>query len=141
MQPAYAILIAFAAGLAGTLMVGLTNTMLQGAITDEYRGRIMSIFSFMFIGLTPAGQLVLGGIGTPLGIHAALIVAGGVAFVVGLFGAIRVHVVRDWGQKHDAAAAGVRAPAATREALPAHGREVVGGLTPTITLGEASALK
>ena len=37
-------------------MAGLTNTMLQGAITDEYRGRIMSIFSFMFIGLMPAGQ-------------------------------------------------------------------------------------
>ena len=65
----------------------------------------------------------------------------GVAFVVGLFGAIRVHVVRDWSQTHEAVAAGVRAPATTREALPAHGREVVGGLTPTVTLGEASALK
>jgi MFS family permease len=141
LQPAYALITAFAAGLAGTLMAGLTNTMLQGAITDEYRGRIMSIFSFMFIGLTPAGQLVLGAIGTPLGIHAALIVAGGVAFVVGLFGAIRVHVVRDWSQTHQAVAAGVRAPAAKRETVSAHSRDVVGGLTPTVTLGEASALK
>jgi hypothetical protein len=103
----------------------------------------MAIFSFMFIGLTPAGQLVLGAIGTPLGIHAALIVAGGVAFVVGLFGAIRVHVVRDWGQTREpVAATEARVPvAAARELVPAHGREVVGGLTPTITLGEASALK
>jgi MFS family permease len=142
LQPAFALLTAFAAGLSGTMMAGLTNTMLQGAITDEYRGRIMSIFSFMFIGLTPAGQLVLGAIGTPLGIHAALIVAGSVAFVVGLFGIVRVHVVRDWVQTHEPVVAGVRAPVTpVREPVPAHGREVVGGLTPTITLGEASALK
>jgi MFS family permease len=128
LQPVYALVTAFAAGLAGTLMAGLTNAMLQGAITDEYRGRVMSLFSFMFIGLTPAGQLVLGALGTPLGIHAALIVAGSVAFVVGLFGAVRVHVVRDWVQ--------TRTPVAVREE-----REVFGGLTPVVTLGEASALK
>jgi len=52
-----------------------------------------------------------------------------------------VHVVRDWSQTHEPVGAGVRAPAGTREAIPAHGREVVGGLTPTVTLGEASALK
>ena len=132
LQPAYALMTAFAAGLAGTLMAGLTNTMLQGAVTDEYRGRIMSLFAFMFIGLTPAGQLVLGAIGTPLGIHAALIVAGAVAFVVGLFGVVRVHVVRDWSQTREPIAVPAAAPAA---------REVFGGLTPIGTLGEASALK
>lgn len=126
--PAYALITAFAVGLAGTLMAGLTNTMLQGTISEEYRGRVMSVFSFMFIGLTPAGQLVLGAIGTPLGIHAALIVAGAVAFVVGLFGAVRVHSVRDWRQ--------TREPVAAPEK-----REPVGGLTPTFTLGEASALE
>lgn len=142
LHPAYALITAFAAGLAGTLMAGLTNTMLQGAITDEYRGRIMSIFSFMFIGLTPVGQLALGAIGTPLGIHAALIVAGAVAFVVGLFGAIRVHVVRDWRQTEHATAPPVPvAVEAKRAYVPAEPREVVGGMTPTYTLGEVSALK
>lgn len=140
LQPAYALITAFAAGLAGTLMAGLTNTMLQGAITDEYRGRIMSIFSFMFIGLTPAGQLVLGAIGTPLGIHAALIAAGSVAFVVGLFGAVRVHSVRDWVQTRDTVAVPGAVPAA-RAPVTADRREVAGGLTPTYNLGEASALK
>jgi MFS family permease len=131
LQPAYALITAFAAGLAGTLMAGLTNTMLQGAITDEYRGRIMSIFSFMFIGLMPAGQLVLGAIGTPLGIHAALIVAGSVASVVGLFGLVRVRVVRDWHETPERVAAPeVRVPVAAAT------RESVGGLTPTYTLGE-----
>lgn len=125
LRPGFALATAFAAGLAATLMAGLANGMLQSTITDEYRGRVMSFFSFQFIALTPAGQLVLGALGTSLGIHAALIAAGAVAFVVGLFGAIRVHVVRDWKP--------VREPA--QPALqPA-------GLTPNITLGEASALK
>jgi MFS family permease len=140
LQPGYALVTAFAAGLAGTLMAGLTNTMLQGAITDEYRGRIMSIFSFMFIGLTPAGQLVLGAIGTPLGIHAALIVAGSVAFVVGLFGAIRVHSVRDWVQTRTVVVMPVAVPV-LRERGAADRREATGGMTPAYNLGEASALK
>lgn len=125
-------------------MAGLTNTMLQGAITDEYRGRIMSIFSFMFIGLTPAGQLVLGAIGTPLGIHAALIAAGSVAFVVGLFGAVRVHSVRDWVQTREPVSVPVTVPVAVpaaRAPVAADRREAAGGLTPTYSLGEASALK
>ena len=149
LHPAFALLTAFASGLAGTLMTGLANTMLQGAITDQYRGRIMSMFSFMIIGLMPAGQLVLGAIGTPLGIHAALIVAGSVAFVVGLFGAVRVHVVRDWAQTEHVAAPHVRVPVAAPRALAAaprvpvaaDSREAVGGMTPTYTLGEVSALK
>jgi hypothetical protein len=85
----------------------------------------MSFFSFQFIALTPAGQLILGALGTPLGIHAALIAAGAVAFVVGLFGAIRVHVVRDWHPVRE----------------PAQPPLQSGGLTPNITLGEATALK
>jgi MFS family permease len=96
LRPGFALLTAFAAGLAATLMAGLANGMLQDSIADEYRGRVMSFFSFQFIALTPAGQLVLGGLGTALGIHAALIAAGAVSFAVGLFGAVRVHVVRDW---------------------------------------------
>jgi MFS family permease len=138
LQPAFAIVTAFAAGLAGTLMAGLTNAMLQSAITDEYRGRIMSIFSFMFIGLTPAGQLVLGAIGTPLGIHAALIAAGSVAFVVGLFGAVRVHSVRDWAQPRTVIVMPVAVPMLR---IAADRREAAGGMTPAYNLGEASALK
>ena len=124
LRPGFALATAFAAGLAATLMAGLANGMLQSTIADEYRGRVMSFFSFQFIALTPAGQLILGALGTPLGIHAALIAAGSVAFVVGLFGAIRVHVVRDWRP--------VREPA--QPPAPA-------GLPANITLGEATALK
>jgi MFS family permease len=125
-QPSLALLTAFATGLGATMMGGLANSMLQGAITDEYRGRVMSLFSFTFIALTPAGQVVLGAIGTPLGIHAALIASGAVCFVVGLFGVIRVHDVRNWRM--------------TRETIVTQPLEA-SALAGNVTLGEASALR
>jgi MFS family permease len=125
-QPSLALLTALAAGLCATMMGGLANSMLQGAITDEYRGRVMSLFSFMFIALTPAGQLALGAIGTPLGIRGAFIAAGAVCFVVGVFGLIRVHDVRDWRMARDAV---------VPQPLEAS------ALAGNVTLGEASALR
>jgi MFS family permease len=125
LRPTLALLTAFAAGLGGTMMAGLANSMLQGVISDEYRGRVMSLFAFQFIALTPVGQVVLGAIGTPLGIHAAFIAAGAVCFVVGVFGAVRVHELRNWRT--------VRAPVMA-EALEAS------ALAGNVTLGEASAI-
>lgn len=124
LRPGLALLTAFAAGLGGTLMAGLANAMLQGTISDEFRGRVMSLFALQFIALTPAGQMVLGALGTPLGIHAALIAAGAVCFVVGLFGMIRVHEVRDWRM--------------TREPVVSQTLEA-SALSGNVTLGEASA--
>jgi MFS family permease len=126
LQPSLALLTAFAAGLGGTMMAGLTNSMLQGVIADEYRGRVMSLFSLQFIAVTPAGQMILGALGLPLGIHAALVAAGAVCFVVGLFGAIRVHEVRNWRMTKDAA---------VPEPVQAS------ALAGNVALGEASALR
>jgi MFS family permease len=125
LRPSFALVTAFAVGLGGTMMGGLANSMLQGVITDEFRGRVMSLFAFQFIALTPAGQVVLGALGTPLGIHAAFIAAGAVCFVVGVFGIIRVHEVRNWRTTHT--------PVVVEE-LEA------GALAGNVTLGEASAI-
>ena len=125
-RPGFVLATAFAAGLGGTLMAGLANGMLQSAISDEYRGRVMSVFSFQFIALTPAGQLLIGAIGATLGIHAALLASGAVCFAVGLFGVVRVHEVREW-----------------RMVRPAPAPEPVhaGALAGSVALGDASALR
>jgi len=125
LRPTLALLTAFGVGLGGTMMAGLANSMLQGVISDEYRGRVMSLFAFQFVALTPVGQVVLGALGTPLGIHAAFIAAGAVSFVVGLFGIIRVHELRNWRATH--------APVVAEE-LEAS------ALAGNVTLGEASAI-
>jgi MFS family permease len=126
LRPGFVLATAFAAGLGGTMMAGLANAMLQGVITDEYRGRVMSFFSFQFIALTPAGQVLLGAVGTALGIHAALVASGAVCFVVGLFGVVRVHEVRDW-----------RMTRAAPMPEPVQASALAGN----VTLGEASALR
>ena len=40
-----------------------TNTLLQMFVTDELRGRVMSIYTLSFIGTAPIGSLAVGYIG------------------------------------------------------------------------------
>src|SRR5262249_26463105 len=44
-----------------------TNTMLQLFVADELRGRVMSIYTVSFIGLSPFGALEVGFAGSHLG--------------------------------------------------------------------------
>jgi hypothetical protein len=44
-----------------------TNTMLQLFVADELRGRVMSIYTVSFIGLSPLGSLEVGFTGSHLG--------------------------------------------------------------------------
>lgn len=95
-SPVAALVFAYGTGLAGTLMAGMGNNMLQAITADGYRGRVMSLWAILFIGLMPIGQLVLGSLGSLLGIHAALAFGGAVALGAGLYAMVRVPVLRDW---------------------------------------------
>jgi MFS family permease len=49
--------------LAGCAMIvnnSLTNTLLQTAVPDQLRGRIMGLYSFVFVGLAPFGAFLVG---------------------------------------------------------------------------------
>ena len=52
----------FLAGFGLILYVASTNTLLQLTTEDRFRGRIMSLYTFMFIGTAPIGALMCGGI-------------------------------------------------------------------------------
>jgi MFS family permease len=94
--PIFALAFMYLTGLGGTLMAGMGNNMIQTTTEDSYRGRVMSLWSFLFIGLMPIGQLALGAIGSWLGIHAALAVGGVIAFGAGAYAMLRVPALRDW---------------------------------------------
>jgi MFS family permease len=96
MQPIVALAFAYVAGLGGTLMAGMGNNMLQSTTHDAYRGRVMSLWGLLFIGLMPVGQLVLGALGSLFGIHAALAFGGIVAFSAGVYAAVRLPMLREW---------------------------------------------
>lgn len=71
----------FGVGFAIVTSVAVTNTLLQKLVTDEMRGRVMSMFILTFIGTMPLGNLLAGAVAQRLGAPFAL-TAGGVVIVV-----------------------------------------------------------
>ena len=65
-------------GLAALSFAGSSNVLLQTLSPEDMRGRAISVFSMIILGLVPAGSLLLGSIASVVGIPASL-QAGGVA--------------------------------------------------------------
>jgi hypothetical protein len=90
------LLIAYVIGLSGTLMAGMGNNILQATTSDAYRGRVMSVWGLLFIGIMPVGQLALGVLGSLLGIHTSLFVGGAVGLSAAVYAALRVPAIVKW---------------------------------------------
>ena len=95
-DPALALVFAFGTGFGGTLMAGMGNNMLQASVDDAFRGRVMSVWAITFIGLMPVGQLVLGALGSLVGIHAALVIGGTISLASALYAVFRLPLLRQW---------------------------------------------
>jgi len=75
-----------------TLMVQMasTNTLIQMMIPDDLRGRIMSVYSMMFMGMAPLGALIGGTIAHRLGAPLAVALGGCGCLAAGLVFALRL---------------------------------------------------
>lgn len=75
-----------------TLMVQMaaTNTLIQMMIPDALRGRIMSVYSMMFMGMAPLGALLGGAIAHRLGAPLAVALGGAGCLAAGLIFAVRL---------------------------------------------------
>jgi MFS family permease len=62
-------------GFCGILFMAGSNTTLQLTVPDELRGRVMSLYTFVFAGVTPFGSLLVGAIAEKFGIRTSLVVA------------------------------------------------------------------
>ncbi len=62
----------FGVGFMVVTAVALTNTLLQKLVTDEMRGRVMSMFILSFIGTMPIGSLLAGAFAHRYGAPATL---------------------------------------------------------------------
>jgi MFS family permease len=71
----------FGVGFAIVTSVAVTNTLLQKLVTDEMRGRVMSMFILSFIGAMPIGNLLAGVVSHRYGAPFTL-AAGGVCIVL-----------------------------------------------------------
>ncbi len=76
----------FAAGFGLILYVASTNILLQTTTDDRFRGRVMGLYTFMFIGTAPIGALASGAIaqrfGAPIATTcSAVVLLGGAVWV------------------------------------------------------------
>jgi MFS family permease len=62
-------------GAAGTAFMSVNNTIIQQLVTDQVRGRVMSLREVSF-GLGPSGSLISGALAGVIGVPFALVVAG-----------------------------------------------------------------
>ena len=80
------------AGFFVMIEMASSNTLIQSMIPNRLRGRVMSVYSMMFMGMAPLGALGAGIAAAPLGapgtiaIGGAVCIAGGLIFGAGLAG-------------------------------------------------------
>jgi MFS family permease len=69
---AMSLLAMFFVGVGGISMAATANTVVQLAVPDRLRGRVMSVYTTVFAGSTPIGGLVTGGIASAAGVPFAI---------------------------------------------------------------------
>ena len=94
--------ILFVAGWAMIIFAATTNTLLQTTVPDNLRGRVMSVYSLVFGGVTPIGALITGAV-LNIGGPAAGFIEGGA------MGLLSVVLVLVWWQKNRQSAEGPQA--------------------------------
>lgn len=87
----------FIAGVAHLQMAVALNTLIQGTVPDEYRGRAMSFYLLGILAGIPIGSQVLGSLGDVIGFRTTLVLDG-TAFAL-VLGAL---VVSGWWRDLDA---------------------------------------
>lgn len=70
------------AGFCMMVEMAASNTLIQSMIPDRLRGRVMAVYSMMFMGMAPLGALTAGALAAPLGAPAT-VALGGVACILG----------------------------------------------------------
>ncbi len=87
--------------MAAQMMVGAgminyvasTNTLVQLFVSDELRGRVMSLYTMSLMGLAPLGSLEVGFIGQHLSSELAVVIAGCITLAAAAFLISRLHVL------------------------------------------------
>jgi MFS family permease len=70
-------------GFGAISMAATANATIQLAVPDELRGRVISVYTTVFVGSTPFGGLLMGWIASRFGVEASLAVGGIACAVIG----------------------------------------------------------
>jgi MFS family permease len=72
------------AGFCMMLEMAASNTLVQAMVPDRLRGRVMAVYSMMFMGMAPLGALMAGSLAAPLGAPATVALGGAACIAGGL---------------------------------------------------------
>ncbi len=81
---ALGLILLFFAGLGLLSQFAMMNTTIQSLVKSEFRGRVLSIYIFMFMGLTPLGSFEVGLLSENMGTAFAIRTGAIIVFIFGL---------------------------------------------------------
>lgn len=106
------------AGYAMMTQMAASNTLIQSMVPDSLRGRVMAVYSMMFMGMAPIGALLAGALADRLGAPITVGAGGGFCIAGGLLFLSRLPAFRGEARRLILAQ---RVPAETSTAGPAPG--------------------
>ncbi len=71
-------------GFAMMMQLTSTNTLIQAMVPEQLRGRVMALYSMMFLGMTPLGSLLAGTLADHIGAPLTVAIGGLVSCIGGL---------------------------------------------------------
>lgn len=77
-------------GFSMMTQMSSSNTLIQSMVPDELRGRVMSVYSMMFMGMAPLGALLAGTLAEMLGAPVTVAVGGAVCIIGAVIFSIRL---------------------------------------------------
>jgi MFS family permease len=82
--------------VGATMMVQMaaSNTLIQSMVPDALRGRVMAVYSMMFMGMAPFGAVWAGWVAGRIGAPATVAIGGGVCVVAAAIFGIRLPALR-----------------------------------------------
>lgn len=83
-----------AAGFSMMVQMASSNTLIQSMVPNELRGRVMAVYSMMFMGMAPIGALLAGVAAEPLGPSITVAIGGALCILAALVFWRRLPVLR-----------------------------------------------
>ncbi|HKP47752.1 MAG TPA: MFS transporter [Pyrinomonadaceae bacterium] len=86
-------------GFAMMIEMAASNTLIQAMVPDNLRGRVMAVYSMMFMGMAPIGALLAGSLAQRLGAPQTVLLGGAVCILGSAVFALRLPKLRKEGRK------------------------------------------
>lgn len=100
-QPLFAMILLFLIGFGLLCTFPTVNSTIQHMVSDHLRGRVMSIYTLMFLGLTPVGNFEVGFIAEKFGTETALRIGAVIVLIFGMLLYFRRSYIREAQQKYE----------------------------------------